>query len=251
MARWLIFLFQGQDMAGQTIQNCTQKSLHSVKTPSTTGGSSLFCLCKLTIMYPYILQKSKKKLSVTLQTWKTIHNDTYLSPKKSSTISCDTWIVWEMVQKIIPKIEKTDTLKPWSELDLLDFLVTWWCLARMILLNKYRCTDLKFIYIFVLHEILGFELYGHVWEKTAGRCRFVAPMWTSSTVPSSHWPVRVQRQPRHGRVLAPTRPATESREPSRMPKLEMLVSAWSILYERMSFLEWLTINPCFQTKTLM
>lgn len=139
MARWpdgWSFYFKGRTWQDKHIQNCIHTSLHSVKTPSTTGGSSLFCLCKLTITYPYILQKSKKKLSVTLQTWKTIHNDTYLSPKKSSTIPCHTWIVWEMVQKIIPENEKTDTLKPWSELDLLDFLDTWWCLARMILLYK-------------------------------------------------------------------------------------------------------------------
>ena len=166
---------------------------------------SWFCQCKLTMAHPYISQKSKI-LSVTRQTWTTIHSDTYLSPKNNLQFKC--------FRKSSQRLGKTlDTLKPakkWARSAGFLRIATWWCLPQAPWFHKTKChlTDLKCIYSFILHEIPGVELYeipGVELYEIPG----VEPMWTSSTVPSSHaidlcaW---CWRRPRHGRVLAPTRP---------------------------------------------
>lgn len=138
MARWLIFLCQGQDMAGQTYSKLDSKIIAFSK--NTIYQVPLVgVLCFVCVSWQLRIHTSFRKAKKTIRNVANLEDNSqrYISlAQKSSTISCDTWIVWEMVQKIIPENEKTDTLKPWSELDLIDFLDTWWCLARMILLYK-------------------------------------------------------------------------------------------------------------------
>ncbi len=225
----LILPFQGQD---KHIQNSTGKSLDSVGASSTTGGFLGFANVSWQLPIHTSLRK-EKKLSVTRQTWKTIQSDTCLSPKNHLQLKC--------FRKSSQRLGKTlDTLKPakkWARSAGFLRIATWWCLpqAPWFHKTKYHLTDLKFIYSFILHEIPGVELY-----EIPG----VEPMWTSSTVPSSHaidlcaW---CWRRPRHGRVLAPTRP-----DRNRGNQREGQSFCMTKLH-----LEWLSINKCIQTQTPM